>query len=170
MADQVILAFSFGSPCWLKSNQVIAKKTVILAKILNADIFTMKDILINKEFAHYHHVEYAENIINNGVNKKYLSTLGLIRCFARYAKGKVWEKVWVIAAPQHIGRCLRDLEKTLKKENLRIEILIGNDADYDEEFWYFKDSTQRCTRSPFIWWLREIPLRLLPWWLYKKIA
>lgn len=172
MTEQVILAFAFGNPHWLKSNKVIAKRAVNLARIFNADIFTQKDILIDKGVARHYCIMYAENkaIRQEDDYQEYLSTFDIIERFARCAKKEKWEKVWVVAAPQHIGRCLRDLEKTLKKENLKIEILIDSVDDYDKNTWYSEESTQWRTRSPLLWWLREIPLRIMPWRLYKKIA
>ena len=89
----------------------------------------------------------------------HISSLAIVAQFAAIAARRGWKKVFVIAARQHYWRCERDLKKVgFKVSGIRGE--VGYDKT-DSQFW---------VRNPFVWWVRETMLRLLPFALYKKIS
>ena len=165
MIRKVILAFAFGAPENIRPNRLIAHQTTYLSLPRGADIFTQKDVPLDQLST-----VFAENVT---AKKDCLSTLDVVQAFVNWImvllarEGEIWDKCIIVAAPQHRLRCCRDLEKTLKEYKLAMEIII--DDELEAEDMYDKYSHQSWTRSWWQWWLREIPLRLLPWWLYKKI-
>lgn len=166
----VVLVFAFGAPKGIVSNKRLAMKAYLSSEILRAPIFTQRDVGV----ANKSNVIFVEDLIG----KSYISSLDIIETFLKIARKKNWQRVWIIAAPQHQWRCLRDLKRVLAGGNIKMEIIpcsvacsvIFEKDWYDEKNWYDKNSVQWWTRSPLKWWLREIPLRLMPWWLYKKIT
>ena len=104
---------------------------------------------------------------------KYLSTYGIVKQFSEAVKGHGYYKVAVIAAPQHMKRCLRDLYaegfKCYVDSNNKFFLPKGVSLD-DESFWYNQDDPQKYVRSPKNWWKRERILRMLPFVLYKILA
>ncbi len=68
----------------------------------------------------------------------------------------------VVAAPMHLRRAIRDAEK------VGFDVVSGVSPQI--KGWYEKKSLLPWTRSWWRWWIREIPLRLLPWWLYKRLT
>ncbi|MCL5004656.1 MAG: hypothetical protein M1170_01790 [Patescibacteria group bacterium] len=165
MSKTAILAFAFGAPNHIDPNNAIGVRAIYLALKCKADIFSQNDVPVGSS------ANYAENYFPK---KKYISTLDIIKNFAaetmRETKEASYQKVIIVAAPQHRQRCYRDLKKVLKKKGIEIGCIEMDDEEDFETVWYDKNSTQWWTRSWWQWWLREIPLRLLPWWLYKKIA
>lgn len=163
----IILVFAFGSYENIRPNRLIADRATYLSLPGCADIFTQKDVPLDRI-----NPIFAENIT---AKKDYLSTLDVIKTFVNWITvssirgegGGI--SVYVVAAPQHQWRCCRDLKKVLKEHGLTMKMFIDID-DKPEEDMYDKYSSQWWTRSWWQWWLHEIPLRLMPWWLYKKIA
>ncbi|MDP3935125.1 MAG: hypothetical protein Q8Q46_02845 [Candidatus Giovannonibacteria bacterium] len=96
--------------------------------------------------------------------KGYSSTLKLVKALSAVAKKRGWKNILVVAQPNHTVRCIRDLK----------QFSFNAEADnYFRErgmYLYDKKSLQWYTRSAWQFWLREAPLRFLPWWLYDLIA
>ena len=77
-----------------------------------------------------------------------------------------WPKVaHVLAAPMHIKRCVRDLKRIGFEKVKPFSFFDGRGIR-----WYDKKSSLPWTRSWLRWWHRELKLRLLPWFLYKKLT
>lgn len=105
-------------------------------------------------------------------------TLRIARWAVKEAKKDGVTHLLVIAAKPHIKRCLRDMRFAMVES--------GEDLPFDEfmesphaaiycappsgQNWYSKESKQYRTQSSWKWWPREIILRLLPMWLYKRVA
>jgi hypothetical protein len=52
-----------------------------------------------------------------------------------------------------------------------IVILVCEEVEqYPEDLWYCPHSTQKRTRSREAWEKRELVLRLMPFWIYKRVA
>lgn len=168
MAREVVLAFAFGAPYSIVPNKTIGKRAIFFSQHFDADIFTQKDVPATGSDK----CEWVTYIEDLNPEKKYVSTLDIVKSFIETAKKKGWKKVIVVATPQHKERCYRDLRKSIKEENSEIPIMQITLDDCSDllKNWYDKNSTQWWTRSCLWWWLREIPLRLMPWRLYKKIA
>lgn len=149
----VVVPFAFGLPPELKSNEEILKRAALLGKALRLPVFAECVFA-----AKYPEVELAQS------GGSYSSTLKLVKALAKRAEETNWKNVLVVAQPNHAKRCVRDLKR------------FGFNAVADQYFaannmpLYDKKSLQWQTRSAWQFWLREIPLRLLPWWLYDKIA
>ena len=163
----VILAFSFGAPKNIRPNRLIAHRATYLSLSGNTDIFTQKDIPLDQM-----NPIFAENV---SAKKDYFSTLDVVQSFVNWiiissirGEKEIWKECIMVAAPQHQWRCCRDLKKTLKEHGLTMEIFVDDGLEFEDM--YDKYSHQSWTRSKWKWWLREIPLRLLPWWLYKKMC
>ena len=92
------------------------------------------------------------------------STLRFAKYLAARAKNAGWRRAFIVDAPPHVRRALRDLQKCG----------INADADnyfrYHEMNLYCKDSWQWRCRSAWQWWLPEIALLFMPFWLYDRIA
>ncbi len=161
MKPDVIVAFAFGVfkeqdqhefPNWH-----IARQAEYFAKKFSIPIVTQKDVPVNTTRIEVLFVE----------KEKCLSTLDVAKKVAELAEKRDWHRARVIAAPPHEWRCRRDLRRLGFKE------VEGDDYFrffYSSKVWFSKKSIQPWTRSLIRWWLREIPLRLIPWWLYKKIT
>ncbi|MFA5753922.1 MAG: hypothetical protein WC905_00990 [Patescibacteria group bacterium] len=93
-------------------------------------------------------------------SSKEISTYGLIKEFEKMAVRNEWSNVGVIAARQHIKRCLRDLYR----EGFEVVPLRAVKVPFN----IFDDLWQ--VRLPLFWWIRECTLLSLPYWLYKKIS
>lgn len=158
MRPDVILAFAFGTSDLV--NWQIAQQVDLLAKEYSVPVIAQEEVATRMYVK-------AEVVIAPS-QEVCLSTLHICRQFESGANQRHWNKVLVVAAPPHQKRCVRDLG------------MLGFGAQTETgaltewftywQWWYDKTSHQRWTRGPLRWWLREIPLRLLPWWLYKLVA
>ncbi|QQG42851.1 MAG: hypothetical protein HYW15_01435 [Candidatus Giovannonibacteria bacterium] len=153
MKYDVVVPFAFGLPSELGSNEEILKRAALLGKESGLPVFA-ECVFSTK----YPEVQLAQS------DGCYSSTLKLVKALADRAKKRGWRNVLVVAQPHHAKRCIRDLGR------------FGFNAEADCHFCvngmylYDKKSLQWQTRSAWQFWLREAPLRLLPWWLYSRIA
>ncbi len=161
----VVVAFAFGKFEKLSNspNFFLAERAVNLAKKWNVPIFTQIDVSVLMSDTKKVEIRFAEERKRKG----HLSSLGIALQLTETSliqNGRL--NVLVVAAPPHIGRCVRDIRKLGFKveEDLCLKSLPFH-------FWFRNDSLQWWTRSWWQWWLLyEIPLRLMPWWFYKRIA
>ena len=154
MKYDVVVAFAFGLPSGLEANMKIVRRASELGRSLHLPVFGEK--IFPKLFSNL--IELAPE------ETGYSSTLKLVKALSAVAKKRGWKNVLVVAQPNHAERCIRDLKQ------------FGFNAEADNYFrergmyLYDKKSLQWQTRSAWQFWLREAPLRLLPWWLYSRIA
>ncbi len=154
-----VVAFSFGRPANIRPNQVIANEAVRLAQKYGAPIVTQRDVPLENRIC----VEFIDAI--GEMNQSHVSTFKVVQRFAKLAQEHDWKKVLVVAAPGYLWRCVRDLEK------LSFVVWVSDCMNkHPSNIWFCKNSTQWWTRNYFAFWMREICIRLTPWWLYKKIA
>lgn len=148
-----VVAFAFGAPANTPPNRAIARRAKEIAS-RHGELPIAAQHEVAPKYA-YH--------LDEG--KQCVSTLWLARRLRGIAPVS-WQKLLVVAAPPHLERVVRDLR------------YVGFDAEpdreleylYHEEFWFSRNSTQRWTRSPQLWRMRETIIHLMPWWLYEWIS
>lgn len=166
---KVVLAFAFGAPSNLYYNTVICQRALYLANELNIALITQEDISANIVKVKLSREPLPSLLVARHPQGHYLSALGVIvygleRWCDEHHFPKSEVDVYIVTAPLLIKRCVRDL---IKEGFEHIKTPFQN---YPRTCWFDKNSTQPWTRSWWRWWLREIPLRLLPWWLYQKLS
>lgn len=159
-----IVAFAFGAPAKIRSNASISLIVARKAAELKAPVFTQQDV----------------QIIRSGIEVIYVKekpgdpppTLRIARIAVRWAREQGIRELWIIAAGPHVWRCERDLKYAVSEVNALIKVRVCKEIKQNREIdpWYCRDSSQSRTRSFFNWWSREAILRLMPMFLYKRIA
>lgn len=161
--SKAIFGFSFGKP---RKNVGINFANIAIAEfckknsqvVIGTKIFHDASILINNA-----------NSVIIGKNKPdvHESTIELLEKALPIFQKENINEVCIVAAKPHIWRVIRDAKKIL------IDINVYT-MPIDNIRWFQPDSTQIFTRHAWIWWPREIILRLLPFkfycWLTKKLA
>ncbi len=164
MKPDVVLVFAFGSQ-GTAPNAGLSHKAEVFGK-MGIPVFSQWDVPVDNGT-----VFFAEDILRmkgEWQKGRRIATLDVVRAFEYIAWDKGWRRVLILAAPQHLKRCLRDARKRLLHPQItRVE---GYHWRTLERFWYDPLSAQWYTRGPLRWWLREMFLRLLPWGLYVRLA
>ena len=76
-----------------------------------------------------------------------------------------------MAAKPHLWRALRDIQQAVREAGARIEVRACKEIEqYPEDSWFCPDSTQDRVRSREAWDKRENILKLMPFFIYKRIA
>jgi hypothetical protein len=158
-----IVVFSFGVPYDILSNLRIAVFARLEAEWFNAGIYTQKDIQIEKREPEIP-VTYTKEEPGNPP-----PSLRIARGAIQWAKDLGLSKILVIAAKPHIWRCARDLKYAAKEAGISIEIEKFKPI-LQFKCWFDSESTQERVHSARNWWPREIILRLMPMFIYKRIA
>lgn len=155
MSKPIVVIFSFGSK-ETKGNKILALLGTIARKRKMA-IITQKDIPLSAEDGGT--IIFVEDFKNS---PGWHSTLWVAYAAKEICESRGMEKkcVVVVAKP-HLSRCVRDMEK------IGFCVLESITQEYN---WFDLDSEQPWTTSWFKWWRRELLLRLMPWWLYKKVT
>ncbi len=159
-----VVAFAFGVPSTLRSNCLIAEIAVAHAQRLGAPIYTQLDVSIDADDVK---VIYAEEEPGNPP-----PTLRIAREVASWAQRMGFTDLLIAAAEPHVSRCERDIRYALKEIIYHTDIRICPEVHiYSNDDWFRPESKQKHTRSPEDWRLRELILmRLMPFWLYRRIA
>lgn len=156
----VIVAFGFTKEG--EANQHIAIEAKGYSNRYKIPIFTQKDVAQYLSLS-----DVKQPVLVAEESEKYLSTLGIVLAFGALAQWYKWRRVFVIAVPSHQWRCSRDLRK------MGFEVMDDRryfKDSYQSSFWYNPNDPQLWVRSSLRWWLREIPLRLMPWKIYSKLT
>ena len=158
-----IVAFAFGVPWNIRSNQRIAGIAENKAIDLSAPVYTQKDVHIDLISA----VTYTEEELGHPP-----PSLRMARGAVRWACTRRITDLWVVAARPHISRCMRDLIKAVEQSGRQISIHVCQEEidQFPEDLWFCLNSTQPRTRSRQAWERRERIFRYLPFWLYKIVA
>lgn len=159
-----ILAFAFGTPSDIQSNRNLAKIASSAAKKFGAPVYTQNDIQILNGT----HVEYTPQPEGEGPPP----TLRIARRAMLWAKKLQLERLYIVCASPHERRCYRDSTYAADEAGLSISICVLPRTDYriNDDEWFCENSTQKRTQSKKNWNKRELLVRLMPFWLYKKIA
>lgn len=94
----------------------------------------------------------------------YISSLQIIDRFSSHPLKEKWNNVLIIAAPQHIGRCLEDCRMECKDT---VFYILNSKEDFT---WYDPSDPQKWVRSPWAWWKQEFIIRLIRFFSYKFYA
>lgn len=157
-----VVAFAFGVPGTLKSNQTIATLASLKATQLNVPVYTQANIQPDPGIK----VEYTPEEPGNPP-----PTLCIARGAITWAQQNGFAILWVVAAKPHLWRCIRDLQCASKKIGFPVDIQICSGIEsFPDDHWFCIESTQPRTRSRKDWNKRELLLRLMPMWLYERIA
>ncbi len=128
-------------------------------------IYTQRDITIPTE-QYNGGVEYIEQASLNKPPSSYAIAAGAVEWMIENG----YEKADIYAAPPHMKRCLRDMENAARERNLNISLFPSRRLSELELAWFSKESKQLRTQWRIVWIIRETMLRIMPWWLYKKIT
>ncbi len=158
-----IVAFAFGSPESLAVNHHIARQAFAEAWHHKGVVFTQADVPMYGPFR----IERAEETPGNPP-----STMQLAHACARWAKENGLMEVRIVAAPPHMWRARRDVQRALREQGLHPEVVVctWNQRRFPKESWFSSASAQARTRSRTLFWAREILLRLMPFPLYQAIT
>lgn len=163
MPKSGIVAFAFGIPDTLRSNELIASVASAKAREIGAPVFTQKD-----------YVSLPADIETAYVQEepgKPAPTLRIARQAVVWAQQNHIDQLWVVCAEPHLRRCARDLDIAVTEAGALITIAYCRQIRaYRDEDWFCPDSTQERTRSREAWQKRERILCLIPAFLYKRIA
>lgn len=158
-----VVAFAFGVPDSIRSNQLIARIASEKARELKAPIYTQLDVPVRSGSIKVTHTEEKPG------NPP--PTLRIARGAVSWAKSLGLEELWIAAAKPHLWRCERDLKYAVDEAKSKINVCICKDIyKYSEDQWYCPDSEQERTCSPERWWKREGKLKKLPMFVYKRVA
>ena len=157
-----IVAFAFGTPDSIFPNWRIAQITLRKARELDGRVYTQLDIRVEKGVP----VEYTEEEPGNPP-----PTLRIARGAVQWAKQHRLTELWVVAAKPHLWRVLRDVQQSVQEDGALIEVHVCEEIkQYSKDSWFWPYSTQKRTRSWKNWWPRELILRLMPFFIYKRVA
>lgn len=163
MVIRGIVAFAFGAPCTIRSNWHIARIASNKVRELVAPCYTQRDVNIAPIISF--------RILEESGNPP--PTLRIARGAVRWAKhpkNRI-EEIWVVAAKPHLWRCMRDMRMAVQEAGGGIIVLAcGEIEQVSEDEWFCSDSTQERTQSREAWEKRERVLKLMPLFIYKRIA
>jgi hypothetical protein len=146
----------------IRSNQRIAQIASQKAKELSAPVYTQLDIRVKPGIE----VKYTNEEPGNPP-----PTLRIARGAAQWAKQQGFKKLWIVAAKPHLWRALRDIEKAVRETGVKIKVHTCHEVEqYPKDSWFCPNSTQKRVRSSEAWYKRERILKLLPFFIYKRIA
>ncbi|MCI0557032.1 MAG: hypothetical protein MN733_00940 [Nitrososphaera sp.] len=158
-----VVAFAFGVPDTIRSNRRIAEIASRKARELNGgSVYTQLDIRVEEGVQ----VEYTQEEPGNPP-----PTLCIARGAVQWAKRLGLTELWVVAAKPHLWRALRDVQQAVREDGARIEVRVCEEVEqYPEDSWFCPDSTQDRVRSREAWDKRENILKLMPFFVYKRVA
>ncbi len=165
MKDTIIIAFTFGAPFDIPPNMRLAGVASAESRLLGADIFTQKDL----QDINGMRLGGSLNFIEEGKDPP--PTLRIAR-WAIQEMPKTVKCVSVVAAKPHIWRAIRDTKRALcevGRSNVAIIVPCAI-SESKWSWWFCKESTQKGTQTPWNWLKREFILRIMPFWVYKKLA
>ena len=157
-----VVAFAFGAPAEIESNEIIAEIALKKAKEVGATIFTQYDVSLGENF---------DVVRPNEIMNCPPTTYELAFKAVEWAEEFKINELWIVAAPCHQHRCERDIKYILwlKNKDLEVNVQVCDEAKNFTE-WFSRKSMYWWTRSPLLWWLRELPLLFTPMYFYKKMT
>ncbi|OGG58642.1 hypothetical protein A2765_02875 [Candidatus Kaiserbacteria bacterium RIFCSPHIGHO2_01_FULL_56_24] len=155
-----IVAFAFGFPDTVVANLAIARLAYEEASRLSAPIYTQHEV-------HVHGAEYVDAPGPQGP----IPTLRLCRAAVQWAHLRGLDEIVIGAAKPHLWRCIRDLEYAVQEVNFPIAVRAsGYINKVAPEDWFRGDSQQWYTNNRLAWYLRDTILRIMPMFIYARIA
>ena len=165
MSTTLVCAFAFGQPSSTRVNLYLASVAEKVAHDKTAPVYTQADIAIppngDCSFEVFYFLEEEGNPP---------PTLRLARWVAAQAQERGVERIIVIAAAPHLFRAWRDVYRACKERRLAIFIEVPAELEDNPRDWFSPESSQERVHSWWKWWRREILLRMMPFWLYSRVA
>ncbi len=162
MRTHGVVAFAFGLPDTLASNERIADAAVAASLRLGyAPVFTQTGITIR----------------SSQMNVTYVSeqtpgspTLRIARAALSWAHDRDISCLTFVAAAPHAWRCRRDMQIANREHGGTLVLAEETICGYPYARWFSPEAAQARARSRMMWEIREWPLRIMPEWIYKKVA
>lgn len=164
MANRIgIVAFAFGVPSTIRSNMIIGDIASTMAQQLHAvGVYTQADVNIRGEIE----VCRIEEESNNPP-----PTLRIARGAVKWAAANKINDIYVVAADPHLWRTMRDMRKAAHEAKIILNIWPSSRTSHlKDDSWFCSNSTQERTQSRKNWEKREKILRIMPFWIYKRVA
>ncbi len=158
-----IVAFAFGMPSTISSNQHILEIASRVALSKNVPVYTQPDVGIFSPLVDVTYIQERPN--------KPSPTLRIARMAVQWAIERQMHLLWIVAAKPHLWRAERDMREAVREA--RADIAIGWCEDIDkfpERVWFCPESMQKRVRSRREWDKRENLLMRMPFFIYKRIA
>ena len=157
-----IVAFAFGLPPRTITNKIIAYIASQNADRCRAPIYTETNIPVDvAKRISWHPGNFGEPV----------ALLDLAMGAAEWAEKNSLDKLLVATAKPALGRAMRDLKHALNERGVSIKVEPCIEIDfYYRGVWFSPESVLARSRFPLVWWSREIILRFLPMFLYKRVA
>ncbi len=157
-----VVAFAFGVPETILSNRRIAEIASKKARETSGRVYTQIDIRVEEGIP----VEYTEEEPGNPP-----PTLRIARGAVQWAKRHGLTELWVVAAKPHLWRALRDVQQAVREAEVQIEVRVCKEIEqYPKDSWFCPDSAQDRVRSREAWDKRENIVKLMPFFVYKRVA
>jgi hypothetical protein len=109
-------------------------------------------------------VEYTKEIPGNPP-----PTLRIARGAVQWAISQNISELWVVAAKPHLWRALRDIKQAVYEKRVEIRVFACKEIKQYSD-WFCRDSIQERVHSSKTWNKRECILKLLPFFIYKRVA
>ena len=133
-----------------------------MARAIGAPVYTQLDVRVELRVE----VSYTSEKAGNSP-----PTLRIARGAVEWAKQRGFKELWIVAAKPHLWRALRDTKQAVREIGEEIKVRACTEVWwYPEDSWFCLDSTQAFTRSQGAWSMRDIILKLMPFFIYKRIA
>lgn len=165
-----VVAFGFGVPWSIRSNLDIALIAMQKAVELKARVYTQRDVRIDAGYqaADGFRVDYYDE----EDPKNPPTTLGMARAAARWAAERNMRELWIVAAKPHLWRCVRDLRAAITEIDEDIGVRVCKEIEQfpEDHSWFCPDSTQVRTQNRLRWYRREVILKVMPFFIYKRVA
>ena len=161
-----VVAFAFGTPYTTVANRRIAAIASKKARELNCQVYTQFDVRVEKDIE----VKYTEEEFGNPP-----PTLRIARGAVNWAIQNGINQLMIVAAKPLIWRATRDIQEAIFEAEAEVKIEIGSEVCqeiylYNVGSWFCPESTQDRVRSRRKWNKRERILRILPFFIYKRVA
>lgn len=158
MPDSFVVAFAFGIGPKSPANQSVREAALAVP---NVAIVTQEDLGNHERFIQIKDGPYGPP-----------TTLMIAREAVTYAIKKRRSTILVAAAPPHLYRCMRDVRRVIEEHRLdhliRAEVLPLRPPQ--GPYHWFYPNPQAHTTIAWRWWMRETMVRLLPFFIYRRIA
>ncbi len=157
-----ILAFGFGRPWTILSNRRIAQIASQKSRELKVRVYTQLDVRVENDIL----VDYIDEEPGNPP-----PTLRIARGAVQWAKQHGLTELLIIAAKPHLWRALRDVQRAVNEAGTQIKLRACKEIErYPKDSWFCPESTQERIRYRKAWNKREKILRLVPFFIYKRLA
>lgn len=153
-----VLAFAFGVPFTLYSNKEIARVSSEIAEGGGYPILTQELVPVTPGLD-------VQRVLEPPESDVYASTFYIAKQAIVWVRDKEVTTLHVVAADVHLWRCIRDLRWVALDEWVPIELV-----PHAVPVGWQKSSWQAHVKSPWLWYRREILLRMMPKWLYARLT